>query len=308
MAVMVTGGAGWIGSFVVSHLLERGEEVVAFDAAGDESRFVASRHVKLAKGDILDFPALYDAIQGHGVDRVIHLAAIVQADSHRNPRLVQSVNCGGAVNVMEAARLAGVRRFVFSSSTVVYGETTGPAVDEDHPTNPANSYAASKLLGELLLQQYHRLYGLDYVVLRFAHVFGPNKVKGTPVFKDLFEYPFRGEPYSLPEGGDHQFNWSYVKDCASAAVAACFAPKLEHRVFNVCEGVLHSPRDIAHLIAGEIVPGARFELGPGRLAGHPAEARVEIARAERELDWKPRSMREACEDYLASTKAARGRR
>lgn len=301
MAVLVTGGAGWIGSYVVRDLVDRGEEVVAFDAVGDGSRFRDLPRTWVVKGDILDFPGLYEAIRLYKVDRIIHLAAIIQADSQRNPRLLQKINCEGAVNVMEAARLAEVKRLVFSSTTVVYGETTCDSVDEDSPANPANPYAASKLLGESYLKQYNRLHGLDYAVVRFAHVFGPGKVKGTPVFKDLFEYPARGETYLLPSGGDHQFNWSYVKDCSSATVAACFATGLEHRIFNICEGARHSPRDIARLIASDIVPGARFEIGPSLLQGHPAEALVEIGRAERVLGWRPRfPMRLACQDYVAS--------
>lgn len=305
MSVLVTGGTGWIGSYVVRELVERGEEVVAFDAVCDASRFEDLPQLQLVKGDILDFPGLYETIRRHRVDRIIHLAAIIQADSQRNPRLLQRSNCEGAVNVMEAVRLAEVRRLVFSSTTVVYGETTDESVNEDSPGNPANPYAATKLLGETFLKQYHRLHGLDFAAVRFAHVFGPSKVKGTPVFKDLFEYPARGETYVLPIGGDHQFNWSYVKDCASATVAACFAASLEHRIFNICEGARHSPRDIAHLIATEIMPGARFEIGPGLLQGYPAEALVKIGRAERVLGWKPRfPMRLACQDYVASQASA----
>lgn len=300
MAVMVTGAAGWIGSYVVNALADRGEEVVAFDTAGDSPLLKKDApNVRIVRGDILDFPGLYEAIRRNNVDRIIHLAAIVYADSQRNPRLFQRVNCEGTVNVMEAARLADVNRLVFSSSILIHGETTCESVNEDYPANPANTYGASKLLGELFLKQYHRLHGLDFAVLRFAHVFGPGKVKGTPVFKDLFEYPARGQTYVLPAGGDHQFNWSYVKDCAAAAVAACFATKLEeHRIFNICEGARWSPRDIATLISTEIVPGARFEIGPGLVQGHPAEALMEIGRAERVLGWRPGyPMRRACQDY-----------
>ncbi len=299
MTVLVTGGTGWIGSYVVKALAKRGESVIAFDAMADASRFEGLPNVQAVRGDILDFPGLYEVARKGNVDRMVHLAAIIQADAQRNPRMLQRINCEGAVNALEVARLAGVKRLVFSSTTVVYGETTCESVNEDYPCNPANIYAASKVLGEAFLKQYHRAYGLDFVAVRFAHVFGPGKLKGTPVFKDLFEYPARGETYVLPKGGDHQFNWSYVKDCADAVVAACYATALEHRIFNICEGARHSPLEIASLISREIVPRARFEIGPGQLDGHPAEALVEVDRAIRELGWKPRTMREACLDYLA---------
>jgi UDP-glucose 4-epimerase len=300
MTVLVTGGTGWIGSYVVKDLVDRGERVVAFDAAGDPSRYKEFRNVQVVRGDILDFPGLFECIRDNDIDRIIHLAGIVQADSRKNPRLFQKINCEGLVNVMEAARLAGVRRLVFSSTTVVYGETTCASVDEDYPPSPANTYAASKLFGELFLEQYRRAHGLDYVAVRFGHVFGPGKLKGTPVFKDPFEYPAKGEKYVLASGGDHQWNWSYVKDCGSAVVAACFAENPAHRVLNICEGARHSVRDIANLISTEIIPGAQFEIGPGNLEGHPQESLVEVGRAERVLSWKHRSMREAIQDYIAT--------
>lgn len=299
MKVLVTGGTGWIGSNVVRELTARDQQVVTFDSTREAWRVKDLAGVQLVKGDILDFPGLYEAIQKHRVTHIVHLAAILKGESQRNPRLLQKVNCEGTLNVLEAARLAGVRRVVYGSSTVVYGQTTREPVDEDHPTSPSDMYGATKVLGETFLKEYHRLYGLDFAVMRFAHVYGPGRLKGTAVWKDLFEYPARGEKYVLPSGGDHRLNWSYVKDCASATVAACLVEKLDSRFFNVCEGVQHTPGEIAGLIATEIVPGAQFEIGPGLVPGHPAEALMEIGRAERVLGWKPAfDMVRGCRDYV----------
>ncbi|MCL4369899.1 MAG: NAD(P)-dependent oxidoreductase [Chloroflexi bacterium] len=299
MTVLITGGTGWIGSHVVRELVARDQQVVTFDSTREGWRVRDLPGVQLVKGDILDFPGLYEAIQKHQVTHLVHLAAILKGDSQRNPKRLFKVNCEGTINVLEAARIAGVRRLVFGSSLAVYGLTTREPVDEDHPTSPIDMYGATKVLGETFLREYHRLYGLDFAAMRFSHVYGPGRIKGTAVWKDLFEYPARGEKYVLPSGGDHRLNWSYVKDCATATASACLVEKLEYHFFNVCEGVQHTPREIADLIATEIVPGAQFEIGPGLVPGNPAEHCMDIQRAKSVLDWQPRfDMARGCRDYL----------
>jgi len=296
---LVTGGTGWIGSFIVKALVERGEQVVTYDSTRGSWRLKDLAGVQMVRGDILDFPCLIEALQSHQVTRVVHMAAILKGESQKNPRALQRVNCEGTVNVLEAARIAGVSRLVFGSSTVTYGLTKTDPVDEDHPTCPIDMYGASKVFCEVMLRDYHKLYGLDFAVLRFPHVYGPGREKGTAVWKDLFEYPARGEHYTLPSGGDHELNWVYVKDCGTAAAAACLVDKLETRFFNVCEGTRHTPREIAHLISTKIVPGATFEIGPGLVPGHSAEYRMDISRAERALGWKPAfDIYQGCLDYI----------
>lgn len=305
MAVLVTGGTGWIGSYVVRALARREHEVVTFDSTRGAWRVQDLPRVRVVRGDILDFPGLYETLKCHRVTQVVHLAAILKAESQRNPRLLQKVNCEGTVNVLEAARLAGIARVVFGSSTVVYGHTTREPVDEEHPTCPIDMYGATKVLAETFLREYRRLHGLDFASIRFAHVYGPFREKGTSVWKDLFEYPARGEPYSLPAGGDHQLNWSYVEDCATAVVAACEASSLESRCFNVCEGVRHTPREIAQLISREVVPGARFEIGPGLVPGHPPENTMDVAAAACVLGWRPAyDIRRGCEEYIRAVREA----
>lgn len=299
MAVLVTGGTGWIGSFVVAALVDRGQEVVTFDSTRGAWRLQGVPNVHVVCGDILDFPALFETIQRHRVTHIVHLAAVLKGESQKNPRLLQKVNCEGTINVLEAARIAGVERLVFGSSTVVYGTTTYEPVDEDHPTSPVDMYGASKVFCEVVLRDYNKLYGLDFASLRFPHVYGPGREKGTAVWKDLFEYPARGKHYLLPSGGDHKLNWVYVKDCGTATAAACLVDRLETRFFNICEGVQHTPREIAHIISTEIVPGATFEIGPGLVPGHPPEHCMDIARAEKSLGWKPEfNMHRGCRDYI----------
>ncbi len=299
MTVLVTGGTGWIGSFVVRELVARDQRVVTFDSTREAWRVSGLTGVVTEKGDILDFPGLLEAIRRHGVTRIVHLAAVLKGESQRNPRLLHRVNCDGTLNVLEAARLGGVRRLVFGSSLTVYGLTTREPVDERHPTSPVDMYGATKVLGETFLREYHRLHGLDFAVVRFAHVYGPGRSKGTAVWKDLFEYPARGERYVLPSGGDHMLNWSYVVDCATATTEACLAEGLAERFFNVSEGVRHTPREIADLIATEIVPGAQFEIGPGLVPGHPPEHVLDIRAAERALGWKPAyDIARGCREYI----------
>jgi len=232
------------------------------------------------------------------------MAAILKGESQKNPRLLQRVNCEGTVNVLEAARLSGITRLVFGSSIVVYGLTQYEPVDEGHPASPIDMYGASKVFCEVMLRDYNKLYGLDFAVLRFPHVYGPGRERGTAVWKDLFEYPVRGEHYVLPNGGDHKLNWVYVKDCGTAAASACLIDKLETRFFNICEGEQHTPREIADMISKEIVPGATFDIGPGLVPGHPPEHLMDIRAAERVLGWKPEfNMYKGCVDYISTLRA-----
>lgn len=299
MAILITGGTGWIGSSVVRALVSRGQQVVTFDSTRGAWRLNGIPNVQMVRGDVLDFPALFEAVRHHKVTHIVHLAAILKGESQKNPRLLQKVNCEGTVNVIEAARLAGVTRLVFGSSTVTYGLTQYEPVDENHPTSPVDMYGASKVFGEAMLRDYNKLYGLDFAVLRFPHVYGPGREKGTAVWKDLFEYPARGQHYVLARGGDHKLNWVYVEDCGTAAAAACLADRLDEKFFNICEGVQHTPKEIAHLISTEILSGATFEIGPGLVPGHPPEHRMDISRASSVLDWKPAyNMYRGCIDYF----------
>lgn len=299
MTVLVTGGTGWIGSNVVRVLVNHGQQVVTFDSTRGAWRLQGVPNVQMVRGDILDFPALFETILRYKVTRIVHLAAILKGESQKNPRLLQKVNCEGTVNVLEAARIAGASRLVFGSSTVTYGLTQYEPVDENHPTSPVDMYGASKVFCEAMLRDYNKLYGLDFAALRFPHVYGPGREKGTAVWKDLFEYPARGEHYLLPNGGDHRLNWIYVKDCGTAGAKACLIDRLDERFFNICDGAQHTPKEIARLISSEILPSATFEIGPGLVPGHPIEHAMDISRARRALEWEPKySMYHGCKDYI----------
>ena len=189
MHFLVTGGAGFIGSHVAEHLLAAGHEVTVFDdlnpfydpaikrAALQVLERSGSGRFRFVQGDLVERPALDAVFAGGRIDQVIHLAARAGVrPSLQEPALYQRVNVEGTVNLLEAGRLAGVRKFILASSSSVYGVNAKVPFSEDDPIFRAISpYASSKLACEALGHTYHHVYGLDVVMLRFFTVYGPRQ-------------------------------------------------------------------------------------------------------------------------------------
>lgn len=175
--VLLTGGAGFIGSHLVDELLNRGDDVVVFDnfSSGTRENLAPFRgQIQVIEGDVGDFEALISATQG--ADYVLHEAAIasVQA-SIDDPRSVHAVVCTGTLNALTAARDCGVKRFVFASSSSVYGDSPELPKRETMPPDPKSPYALAKLGAESYARLFYELYGLPTVSLRYFNVFGPRQ-------------------------------------------------------------------------------------------------------------------------------------
>ena len=175
MRSVVTGGCGFIGSHVVDRLVERGDEVVVVDdlATGDAANLNAA--ACLVRGSVLDAELLQDAV--YGADRIFHVAALPRVPrSVEDPVGTHRVNVDGTLNVLEAARRAGVDRVVYSSSSSVYGEQATHLMREDMTPNPLSPYALQKLVGEQYASMFARLYGMTAVSLRYFNVYGPGSL------------------------------------------------------------------------------------------------------------------------------------
>ena len=266
MTTLIT-GAGMIGSLAASRIAaERGERPVLYDVAFSE-RNLAERleddSVDLVKGDIGDIGDLLRVIESHGVERVIHTASLLTRDLIPRPVAGVRVNVMGTLNVLEAARMAGLERVVFCSSTVV---TMGrravvPADDTVEDFNlkvvseyPPSLYASMKLASEWLCHNYADSYGLDAAVVRFGGVFGPwHGVPGggpSKLLKQLIECAHFGRTYRIAQPDLHRqgMDYTYSIDGAQGLVRAAFAPTVPNRVYNATMGELHTIAAVISLI------------------------------------------------------------
>ncbi|WP_021591385.1 MULTISPECIES: NAD-dependent epimerase/dehydratase family protein [Actinomadura] len=301
MRVMVTGGLGVNGAWVVRALLARGHEVAVFENRDDTSLIedVAAK-VEVVIGDICDAGHLTDAVSRLRAECVIHLAACV--DCERDPDKAISVNVGGTAKVCAAAVAAGVRRVVYTSSKAVYapaiGERGFPAytpVREDDDLRPTGMYGITKAAAENVLAWYGRNADIECVSLRFATVFGPGRLQrhagSINTYSSMIELPTSGRAFTLEHGGDERDDIIYVVDVADAIVRVASAPApLRHRAYNVAHGCTVSINDFAAAIR-RVIPGAVLDVGPGTDPMNmpdPYYMALDGARMEEEFGWRPR--------------------
>ena len=256
MTTLIT-GAGMIGSLAAARIVsERGERPVLYDVAFSEpnlSERLDRDSVDLVKGDIGDIGDLLRAIESHGVERIVHTASLLTRDLIPRPVAGVRVNVMGTLNVLEAARMAGLARVVFCGSTVVTmgRRRVAPTDDtvEDFNLNvvseyPPSLYASMKLASEWLCHNYTDSYGLDTAVVRFGGVFGPwHGVPGggpSKLLQQLIECAHFGRKYRIAEADLHRqgMDYTYSIDGAQGLVRAAFAPEIPNRVYNATMGEL----------------------------------------------------------------------
>jgi UDP-glucose 4-epimerase len=256
--VLVTGGAGFIGSHLVRACLDAGESVRVFDdfSSGKRENLAAlARDIELVEASIVDAAALERAARGCEV--VYHQAAIASVPrSVEDPAGTHAVNATGTLNALEAARRAGARRFVGASSTAVYGDDERLPKREEMPTCPRSPYALQKLTGELYCEQYARLYGLETVALRYFNVFGPRQDPKSmyagvvPIFVAALRAGARPRIFC---DGKQSRDFIYVKDVVAANRAAARAPSsVAGRAINVGRGERTSLLELLARIAAAL--------------------------------------------------------
>ena len=275
--MLVTGGSGFIGSHVVEALVERGHEPRLLDLKPPALDVGSSVYI----GSVTDRAVVDAAIDG--CDAVIHLAAAADVDEvEGDPGSAESVNVRGTLNVLEAARQAGVRRVVYASTTWVYSDCAQSAVDEDTVLPPpSHLYTATKLAGELYCKAYHELYGLEYTILRFGIPYGP-RARDAGVIAAFVRRALAGEPLSIAGTGSQSRRFVYVEDLAEGAVCG-LQEAAANRVFNLAGRESVSIRDVAETVQ-QTVGEAEIVYTPPR-AGDFDGKEISTERAERELGW-----------------------
>lgn len=305
MSVLVTGGAGYIGSHAVKALRASGADVVIYDdlSAGHRAA-VKAMHAPLEEGSITDTARVREVMTAHGVDAVLHFAAWLSVpDSVRDPVGYYENNVGGALSVLHAAVDAGVKHFIFSSTAATFGNPVETPITEDHPQRPINAYGETKLAVERALPHFERAYGLRSVVLRYFNAAGadPEGLLGEDHHPETHLIPraidaalgrdafaIFGLDYDTPDGTCLR-DYVHVTDLAAAHVLALDSLRANgpSAAYNLGNGQPLSVREVLtsiERVTGRQVPAAE---GPRR-PGDPAVLYASSDRIKRELGWKPR--------------------
>lgn len=297
MHILITGGAGFIGSHVSRRLLGRGETLTILDDFNDyydpalkraNVAALADRPgYRVVEGDIRDHQLVDSLFEQGRFDAVIHLAARAGVrPSLAQPILYEDVNCIGTLRLLEAARAHGPTNFVFASSSSVYGINEKVPFSEDDPVDlPISPYATTKRAGELLCFNYHHLYGLRTSCLRFFTVYGPGQRPEMAIakFTDLLA---RGKSVPLFGSGATRRDYTYIDDIVDGVVAALdLAPGFE--IFNLGGSETTRLSDLVHEIAAALGVEPRVELLPEQPGDVPMTF-ADVTKARRILGYSPK--------------------
>jgi len=300
--VLVTGGAGYIGSHAAKALQRAGYHVVVFD------NFIAGhrgsvKFGELVEGDITDTGAVREALRRHSISAVMHFAAFLDVgESVREPAKYYRNNVGGALSVLEAMASESVRDFVFSSTCATYGEPMKTPIDETHPQRPINSYGESKLAVERALPHFATAYGMRYVALRYFNASGadPDGEIGEDHSPEIHLIPRAieaatggrglqvfGDDYPTPDGTCLR-DYVHVTDLADAHVKALESISAggTSDAYNLGTGQPHSVREVIDTVARVTGRDVPWTLAPRR-PGDPAALYAAADKARRELGWTP---------------------
>lgn len=311
MNVLITGGTGFVGTYVVEELLEEGADITIIDAFPDSDvvkRF--SGRAETVAHSILDQGRLSDVVQQKKVDRIIHLASLRNTDSQKRPVDAFELNCQGTMNILEVARRQELNRVIYASSVAVYGNCDfyrklgiNPFyLNEDVPTHPANFYGATKLFNEQAAMQYKKIYDVNCIGLRLSIIIGPGKkaASQTSELNDVVVKPIMGEPVEIKTFNDQVVNLIYVKDAARALVKAVGAKEGISGVFNI-GGQNVTVRDIVAEVKA-IIPSATITAVESREERNAASG-IDISLATKKLGYNPQfPLRKAIEDYRQALK------
>jgi UDP-glucose 4-epimerase len=289
---LVTGGAGFIGSHLVEGLTAAGRRVRVLDnfSTGLRDNLSGVRpDPEIAAGDLTDTVAVADAMRGVGV--VFHLGAIASVQRGlEEPALMHHVCASGTVNVLEAARRAGVRRVIYAASASAYGIPAKDIQSEDDPLSPLSTYAAAKLAGELYCQAFAASHGLETVRLRFFNIFGPRQRADSPysgVIALFIAAMSAGRPPTVFGDGLQSRDFTDVRDVVQAMMKAAEAPpEVSGKVYNVGTGRSVSVLDLVGTLNRLLGAGLTPVQGPARL-GDVRHSRADISRARQNLGYEP---------------------
>ena len=284
---LVTGGAGFIGSHLAERLIADGHEVVVIDnfATGkpnDLAHLADEPRFSIHQADVADIESIRPFFIG--VDHVYHLAAMADiVPSIENPMTYHRANVDGTISVLESARAAAVKRFVYVASSSCYGIPDTYPTPEDASARPMYPYALTKYLGEEYAMHWHQTYGMPVVSLRFFNVFGPrHRTSGTygAVFGVFLAQKLAGEPFTVVGDGTQTRDFTFVSDIVDALVLAAES-NIAGEIMNVGSGGTYSVNRLTELLGGDVV------FIPKR-PGEPDCTFADISKIQGLLGWQPK--------------------
>ena len=293
MRILVTGGAGFIGSHLVDRLIDASHDVIVLDnfstgKARNLSHSQRSPNLRLMRADIRRISqSLLKRLRR--VDRVCHLAAVTSVQqSIRDPVFTTEVNVVGTLNVLEVAKALKAERVVFASSAAVYGTPRTFPISEDASISPISPYGASKAASEHYLRSFEENHGIEAVSLRLFNVYGPRQTPGqyAGVISIFAKRALNHQPLQIFGDGSQTRDFIYVSDVIDATIAA-LDKNLRSRVLNIASGAETTILELAKMIQEIAKSQIESKFSP-RLAGDIARSVADITRARNELDFAPR--------------------
>ncbi len=299
--VFITGGAGFIGYFISKELLSKGHEVIIYDAFMNYISPLESHYpyylqlrlkdlegkARIIRGDIRHRGFLVNSLKETNPDIVIHLAAIpIASVSNLFSEDTTQINLNGTITVLESLRVIdSVKRFVYASSSFVYGNFQRDPADENHPTNPIDLYGGTKLSGEILTTVFGKRFGIEYTIIRPSAVYGPTDCNRR-VSQIFVENALKKQPLVLDNGGKGRVDFTYVEDTSQGFVLAAFSEKAKNEIFNITRGEGRSAIEYAeivkkHIPETEVIVKSSDEVRPERGA-------LDTAKARKLLEYNPK--------------------
>jgi nucleoside-diphosphate-sugar epimerase len=295
--VLVTGGAGFIGSHIVDRLLSDGYDVIVLDDLSSGSLDNVAHHIgqkefRLVKGDVRDAKLVREVLKG--VDAVFHEAAFVSVTlSVKDPVVANDVNVAGTLNVLKASADLGVKRFVFASSAAVYGETSTPLKSEDMASTPLSPYGVSKLAAESYVRSFYRTYGLETVSLRYFNVYGPRQSFDLDcayggVISIFLNRILRGMSPIVYGDGEQTRDFVYVKDAVEANMLALRGNDAVGETFNIGTGKRITVNKVAQLLKRMTSKENLENVYSDSRLGDVRHGYADISKAMRILNYEPK--------------------
>lgn len=315
MRFLITGGAGFVGSYVVRRLLKAGHDVAVYDSLLNYVYPLNEKHlynhqarakraldqVKLIRGSTQDLGFLTRAVRDVQPTHIIHLAAMPLAKlAMERPEEACDAIIQGTMNILQAAReVPDFKRVVYVSSSMVYGHFEGDRVTEEAPTKPREVYGGLKLAGEVLTQVYGRLYGLEYTIVRPSAVYGPTD-NNRRVLGIFLENALQGKALEV-RGENERLDFTFVKDLAAGIALAATHPAASGETFNLTRGEARTILEAAQTVA-KLVPGTVVNVVP-RDETMPSRGTLDVSKARDLIGYNPTtSLEEGLAVYLAYLK------
>ncbi len=314
--VLITGGTGFVGSYLTRELLKQGCEILLFDAyinyidpfTSNYQHFLIERmkgmvdKVKIERGDIRVQKKMQQLMNEWKPDGVVHLAALPGAkESTMYPTEATQINVDGTLSVLEGVKACGtVKRFIFTSSSFVYGNFKKPIADEEHPTDPIDVYGGTKLTGEILTRAYSRQHGFEHVVIRPSAVYGFGDCNRR-VTQQLIENAINGKPLILHDGGRSKIDFSYVTDVADGYARALMVKEGANQTFNITRGNARTVLEFANEVK-KYYPEAKLVEKPPDTS-RPDRGTLSIEKARRLLGYDPKiDIEQGIKEYISLLK------